>query len=198
MNAIARLRPVWRRASFSAASIASAPLLVKKTFFCPARRQRRQPLGQPDLRRVVKVGARHVDQAARLPADRRHDLGMRVPDVGHRDPGGEVEEAVAVHVLDHRARGPAHHQRIRARVRRRHHPISRASHAALRGPGNGPTIRGSSRFSRSHSFSLRASLNEMSVPSGLIWSAYPRPPFIIMRKIRILVKSFRPTARARL
>ncbi len=35
MNAIARLRPVCRRASLRAASIASAPLLVKKTRFGP-------------------------------------------------------------------------------------------------------------------------------------------------------------------
>ncbi len=58
-----------------------------------------------------------------LLADRRHDPGMRVPDVGHGDPRREVEEAVAVHVLDHRPLGAAHHQRIDPRVRRRHDPM---------------------------------------------------------------------------
>ncbi len=66
MNASARLRPVCRRDSFRAASIASAPLLVKKTRLGSAPGcQRGQPLGQPDLRRIVEVRPRHVDQAGR-------------------------------------------------------------------------------------------------------------------------------------
>ena len=78
-NAIARGRPVCRRASFSAASIASAPLLVKKTRFGPGPgASRGQPLGQPDLRRVIEVGPRHVDQPARLLADRRDDPRVAV------------------------------------------------------------------------------------------------------------------------
>ena len=81
-----RDRPISTRmppASFRAASIASAPLLVKKTLFWPDPGPGRQPLGQSDLRRIVKIGARHVNQAARLPANGRHDPGVRVPDVRH-------------------------------------------------------------------------------------------------------------------
>ncbi len=83
----------------------------------------REPLGQPDLRRVVEVRARHVDQASRLLADRRHDPRVRVSGVGDGDPGGVVEEPVAVHVLDHRPAGAPDHQRVRPRVRGRHDAI---------------------------------------------------------------------------
>ena len=93
------------------------PLLAR------ARGEGRQPLRQPDLRSIVKIGPRHVDQAVRLPADRRDDPRMRVPDIGHRDPRREVQKTIAVHVFDHRPPRAAHHQRVRPRVRRRHHPI---------------------------------------------------------------------------
>ena len=142
MNASARLRPVCRRASFErgldrlgAAVGEEDPLRLR------ARRQRRQPLGQPDLGRVVEVGPRHVDQPARLLADRRDDLGMAMPGVGHGDARREVEEPVAVHVLDHRPLRALHHQRIDARVRRRHDPLVALQPRGAPGPGSGPMLR---------------------------------------------------------
>ena len=69
-----------------------------------------------------------------LLANRRDDPRMRMPDVGHGDPGGEVEETVAVHVLDHRPLRPPHHQRINPRVRRRHHPLVALEPGGASGP----------------------------------------------------------------
>jgi hypothetical protein len=60
----------------------------------------RERLGQPDLRLVVEVGPRHVQELLRLVGDRLDHVGMRVAGRVHRDPGGAIEEAVAVHVLD--------------------------------------------------------------------------------------------------
>ena len=109
--------------SLSAASTASAPLLVKKTRFVRAPAQPRQPLGQPDLGRIIEIRAGHVDQQPGLPADGLHDSGMRMTDVGHGDPRRVVEETVAVHVLDHRPLGAANHQGIHPRIRRGHDPM---------------------------------------------------------------------------
>src|SRR5206468_1525368 len=59
-----------------------------------------QPLGQVDLRLVVEVGAGHVDQPGRLVLDGGDDFRVAVAGGGHGDAGGEVEEQVAVHVVD--------------------------------------------------------------------------------------------------
>ena len=64
------------------------------------RRDRRELLGQPHLRLVVEVGARHVQELLRLLGDRRDDVGMRVAGGVDGDAGGAVEEHVAVDVLD--------------------------------------------------------------------------------------------------
>jgi hypothetical protein len=41
-----------------------------------------------------------VDELRGLILNRRDDLGMAVPGVGDRDPCGDVEEEIAVHILD--------------------------------------------------------------------------------------------------
>src|SRR5205823_9931967 len=69
-----------------------------------AGRDLRQALGQVDLRLVVEVGPRHVDQLARLVLDRPGDLRMAVARRRDGDAGGEIEEEVAVHVLNDGAR----------------------------------------------------------------------------------------------
>lgn len=103
MNAITRFRPVCRRELQGSLDRLGSAIGEKDPLLTRSGRQRGQALGQPDLRNIVEISPRHVDQEVRLAADRRDDLGMRVPDVGHRDPGGEVQVAVAVHVFDHRA-----------------------------------------------------------------------------------------------
>ena len=85
-----------------------------------ARRDLGQPLGQVDLRLVVEIGARHVQQLGRLVLNGGDDLRMTMPRRGDGDAGGEVEKQIAVHVLDDRPAAPGAHQRIDARVRRRH------------------------------------------------------------------------------
>ena len=80
------------------------------------RRDRGERLGQPDLRLVVEVRPRHVDELLRLIGDRAHDVGMRDAGRVDRDAGGAIEEAVAVDVLDHRPFAAGDHERIVARV----------------------------------------------------------------------------------
>ena len=81
---------------------------------------RRQLFGQPDLRLVVEVRPRHVDELLRLLGDGLDDLG--VADAGRvdGDAGRAVEKAIAVDVLDDRALAAGDDERIVARVGRRH------------------------------------------------------------------------------
>ena len=88
----------------------------------PALLLHRRDAGQLGARlgvdREVEVGA-VVDQLAGLLLDRAHDVGVAVAGGGHGDAGVEVEEQVAVDVLDHAALGPNRHHRVRARHARR-------------------------------------------------------------------------------
>ena len=61
-----------------------------------------------------------MDQLVRLVRDGRDDLGMTVSGGVDGDAGGEVEEEVAVHVLDDRPAAPFAHQRVDTGVGRRH------------------------------------------------------------------------------
>ena len=74
----------------------------------------RQPLRQVDLRAVVEVGAAHVEQLARLILDGGDDFRVTVAGVGDRDAGGEVEEEVAVHVLNDGPAAALDEQRVHA------------------------------------------------------------------------------------
>ena len=58
--------------------------------------------------------------ALRLIDDGLHNFGMRVAGGIDGDPGGTVQEVVAVDVHDHCAFSTSHYERIVARVRRRH------------------------------------------------------------------------------
>jgi hypothetical protein len=68
-----------------------------------------QPLGELRLLLVVEVGAREVDEPLRLFLDGAHHPRVAVAGVDHADAGGEVEQDVAVHVLDHGAAGARGH-----------------------------------------------------------------------------------------
>ncbi len=129
----ARAGPVCRRASFKAASIASAPLLVKKTRFGPAR-ARAGRAARPAGPAACNRSRSPTCGSAGPPAcgSRPTTCGMAVAGRRDGDPRGEVEESVAVEVLDHRPLRPADDQRIRPRVRRATSPVSRSSQAAAR------------------------------------------------------------------
>jgi hypothetical protein len=86
-----------------------------------ARGAPRQVLGQRHDVLVVEVGGAHVQEAIGLALDRRHHLGVAVAGGGHRDPGREVEVAVAVGVLHHRPLRPLHDQGVVLRVVLRDH-----------------------------------------------------------------------------
>ena len=81
-----------------------------------------QALRQVDLRLVVEVGAGHVQQLVALVGDGGDDLGMAMARRGDGDAGREVEEEVAVHVLDDRAAAALDDQGINPRVRGGHVP----------------------------------------------------------------------------
>ncbi len=110
-------RAPWRRASLSAHSLASAPLLAKNTLpGTPSRPD--QPLGEPDSRLVqVEVGG--VRDLADLLADRAHESRVRVAERADRDAADEVQVDVAVEVPDPHALAAVEGQRRRPVVR--HH-----------------------------------------------------------------------------
>ena len=69
-------------------------------------RDRRDPGELPadlGIDRQVEVRGAEVDELGRLLLDRGHDLGMGMAGRGDRDPGREIEEQVAVDVLDGQA-----------------------------------------------------------------------------------------------
>ena len=82
------------------------------------RRDLRKPLGQRHHALVVKVGARHVDQFARLLLNGGNHFRMAMAGRGHGNAGGKIEELVAIHIFDHNAASALGNHRIRARVGR--------------------------------------------------------------------------------
>ena len=138
---------------------------MKKTRLAPlARRDLGELLRQVDLRRVVEIGPRHVQQLGRLVLDGGDDLRMAVAGRADGDAGGEVEEQVAVDVLDDRPAAALHRQRIDARVRRRHVLLVGRDQQRARGPGSSVRIHGTCRACIAHSSArlLRAMLPEKS------------------------------------
>ena len=113
-------RPVRWRASLSAASTASVPELHRNTR-APAR-----SIGGPGGEAVGDVGVGGQVEVARavvqhlvdLGVDGGVDVGVGVPGGDHGDAGVEVQEAVAVDVLEHAAPAPPHHERVHPRQRR--------------------------------------------------------------------------------
>ena len=97
----------------------------------------RQPLGERHHALVVKVGARHVDQFARLLLNGGDDLGMAVTGGGHGDAGGEIEEFVAVHVFDDDAAAALGDHRVGTRVGRRNVLVIARENALGVGAGDG-------------------------------------------------------------
>ena len=76
------------------------------------RRGRRKTLGHGDLFLVVEVGARHVQISVDLPADRLHHMRVPVPSRADGDAGVQVEEPVAVGVVDHHTETPVDDERV--------------------------------------------------------------------------------------
>ena len=97
------------------------------------RRELGQPAADLGVDRQVEVARAEVDQLGGLLLDRRDDLRMRVAGRVDRDAGGEVEEQVAVDVLDGQAVATDRHDRVGARqARRRPGLIERDVGAGLR------------------------------------------------------------------
>jgi hypothetical protein len=89
------------RASLSAVSLASDPLM-------PSRTLEADPL-------LAQRGRRHVRCAPDLAGHRRHDVGMAVPERGRREAAGEVDERVPVGVDQRRTRRVIDDERIASR-----------------------------------------------------------------------------------
>ena len=86
-------RPAWARASFSAASQASVPLVAEEDAVQPA------DLGQPHREFggvLVEEEVRGVQQALALRRDRRLNRGMRVAQRRYADAAQEIEVVVAL------------------------------------------------------------------------------------------------------
>ena len=104
-KAIAFGRPVWWRASLSAASTASVPELERKTR-AGHRCQGGEPLAEVGVDRQVEVARAVVQDVVDLGVDGGDDRRMGVAGGGDGDAGVEVEEPVAVDVLDDAAPRP--------------------------------------------------------------------------------------------
>ncbi len=89
-----------------------------------------------------------MEQVVDLGVDRRVDVGMGVAGGDDGDSGVEVEEAVAVDVLDDAAAAAPHDQRVDPGERRAGHGlVARDDRGGVRAGQFGPQV-GSSRISR--------------------------------------------------
>ena len=120
-NATTYGRFVAKRASLIAASTTSVPAVAEIDAGLAARDRRDLGEASADLGvdRQVEVGRREVDQLGCLLLDRRHDLRVRVAGRVDGDAGGEVEEQVAVDVLDRQAFTADGNDRVGPREARR-------------------------------------------------------------------------------
>ena len=136
-------RRVAKRASLIAASTASVPELpMKDAGRAVDRRDLVQLGGQLRVHRQVEVGRAEVDQVARLALDRGGDARMGVAGRRDGDAGGEVEEDVAVDVLDRGATAAHGDEGIGARQAGRRELVIERDVAPRLRPGDlGPKIR---------------------------------------------------------
>src|SRR5690348_4275498 len=77
-----------------------------------------EPFGELDHIFVIKIGAGHMNQFSCLILNRGDDVRMAMTRRNDGDAGCEVEEAVAVHILDYRAAASLGDERIAASVGR--------------------------------------------------------------------------------
>ena len=89
--AMTSVRAVTLRASLTAASLASAPLLLKNTRVSPAGAPRRAARGAWRAPEIREPGVRVLDDARALLRERAHNRRMGVPDAGDAPAGGEVQ-----------------------------------------------------------------------------------------------------------
>ena len=87
---------------------------------CAGQDSRLEALRQLDLRAVVEIRPRHMQESVRLLLDRGHHPRMGVAGGDDGDASREVEEAVAVDIRDPAARAVIHHEGVRAREAGRH------------------------------------------------------------------------------
>ena len=123
-KAMALGRPVWWRASLRAASTASVPELRQER---PWRRRigarRGEPLADVGVGGQVEVARAVVQDVVDLGVDRRVDVRVGVTGGDDGDAGVEVEEAVAVDVLDDAAPAALHDERVDPGERRAGHRL---------------------------------------------------------------------------
>ena len=100
------------------------------------RRQAGQPLAEVGVGGEEEVARAVVQDVVDLGVDRRVDLRVGVAGGDDGDAGVEVEEAVAVDVLEHAPAAAAHDERVHAVSDGLVTASSRAMIAAARGPGS--------------------------------------------------------------
>ena len=75
----------------------------KRALLMIPRRDRIQPLGQLDVRLVGRDREREMEIVIELVPNRGEHLGMPVPYIQSADSAGEIDQAVAIGVGNHRA-----------------------------------------------------------------------------------------------
>jgi hypothetical protein len=100
------------------------------------RRALRQAAADLGVDGQIEVRCAEVEQLARLLPDRPDDRGMGVAGGVDRDAGGEVQEQVAVDVLDGQALATDRHDRIGARQARRRPGLVEGDVVASLGAGD--------------------------------------------------------------
>ena len=101
-----------------------------------------EPLAQLDVRRDVPVARAVVEERVTLALDGLDDTRMAVAGARNRDACVEVEESVAVDVLDHEPVAARGHERVHAAERRaRHRGVARDPCPRLRAGQLGDQVR---------------------------------------------------------
>ena len=125
------------RATLTAFSTASAPLLTKKVRFSwRARREPVEPLGQLDVGLVGGDREADVGEPVELVADRLDHARMAVAGVDHADAAAEVDQPVAVGVGEDGAFGVHHGDRGDGRHAARHGLGAAGQQGAALGAGD--------------------------------------------------------------
>ena len=101
-----------------------------------ARRPRVQLLGDLDVALIRRHAEAHVQKLFHLLAQRRQNPRRAVPHVQAADPAGEIQKAVAIHVLEHRTFRARHEDRRGVKRPARHRRGAPLHQGARARPGN--------------------------------------------------------------
>ena len=96
-----------------------------------------EPFGHADIALVGDHVDACMDEPIERPADGRDDGGLAMAQIGDTDPGGEVEQLVAINVGDHRALGLGRHDRRDVEGTVRDLPLAGCEDFAALRPGHG-------------------------------------------------------------